>query len=364
MKIGDTKPDEDNYVRIDEARGICAGLVTEDFDRGVIRLIHYTTSEYFKLAGASWIAKSSECIASTCLTYLTFQNFTTGPCKNAADLTARMAHYPLSSYAADNWERHTYDSQEQVRELAVRFLQDVNLVLAACQMYDCATYQIQYRDRINLATLGVHQAAKLGLHNVCLDLIANGFPVNPPDGYGQSPLSLAAQYGHFETVKALLARDDIAADSADHQGLTALSWAAQNGYEEVVKLLLSRGDVNADSADCKGSTPLSRAAARGQKEVVKLLLSREDVAADSVDLYDLTPLSKAAENGDKEVVELLLGREDVVADSAARNGMTPLSWAAESGKTEVVKLLLSRGDVDANSIDDIGSTPLFHAAAN
>ncbi len=56
VRVGDTEPDEENFVRIDEALALCAGLVTEDHDRGVIRLIHYTTSEYFTQSRAGWLA--------------------------------------------------------------------------------------------------------------------------------------------------------------------------------------------------------------------------------------------------------------------------------------------------------------------
>jgi hypothetical protein len=89
VRVGDTEPDNENLVRIDEALSLCAGLVTEDHDSDVIRLIHYTTKEYFMQSGASWIAASLECAASTCLTYLSFHNFMSGPCEDDAALEAR-----------------------------------------------------------------------------------------------------------------------------------------------------------------------------------------------------------------------------------------------------------------------------------
>jgi hypothetical protein len=111
-KVGDKEVNEENLVNIDEAIGICASLVTEDCDRSIIRLIHYTTNEFFTQSGAGWIAKSSECIASTCLTYLSFQTFLSGPCKDALDLEAKIAQHPLATYAADYWVTHTYHCQE------------------------------------------------------------------------------------------------------------------------------------------------------------------------------------------------------------------------------------------------------------
>ncbi len=70
VKIGDTELDEENYVRIDETVALRAGLVAVDIEANIMRLIHYITNEYFRHSGAQWIAETSECIASTCLTYL------------------------------------------------------------------------------------------------------------------------------------------------------------------------------------------------------------------------------------------------------------------------------------------------------
>jgi ankyrin repeat protein len=71
----------------------------------------------------------------------------------------------------------------------------------------------------------------------------------------------AALGGHFQVVKALLARD---ADTAtrDNYGQTAMTLAASNGYTDTVKALLDKGaDPNVKNTD--GETPLMLAAAQG-----------------------------------------------------------------------------------------------------
>ncbi len=128
VKAGNSELDEENVVRIDETIAFCAGLVTVDNESSIIRLIHFTTDEYFKHKGAHWIAGTSECIALTCLTYISFRDFSSGPCKSFSEYNARHARHPLLSYAAKNWGRHTYRSQDKVRDLAVSFLQNVDLV--------------------------------------------------------------------------------------------------------------------------------------------------------------------------------------------------------------------------------------------
>jgi hypothetical protein len=40
--------DEDNLSDIEELVSVCAGLVTVDQESGIVRLVHYTTQEYFE----------------------------------------------------------------------------------------------------------------------------------------------------------------------------------------------------------------------------------------------------------------------------------------------------------------------------
>ncbi len=73
VRDGDSELDRDNIVIIDELIAACAGLVTVDIESGVVRLIHYTTDDYFKRNRADWMTGAPEYIASTCLTYLCFR---------------------------------------------------------------------------------------------------------------------------------------------------------------------------------------------------------------------------------------------------------------------------------------------------
>ena len=100
--------------------------------------------------------------------------------------------------------------------------------------------------------------------------------VNPdkPDRGGQTPLSLAAVYGHNEVVKLLLEREDVNPDRPDNNGQTPLSWAAKNGRDRVVELLLERRDVTPDRPDNSGQTPLWFAILNGHKGIARLLKAR------------------------------------------------------------------------------------------
>ena len=100
--------------------------------------------------------------------------------------------------------------------------------------------------------------------------------VNPdkPDRFGETPLSLAAYFGHEGVVNILLEREEVNCDKPDNDGRAPLSHAAENGHEGVVKILLGRGLVNLDKPDIFGQTPLSWAAWR-HETVVALLQSHK-----------------------------------------------------------------------------------------
>jgi hypothetical protein len=47
VKSGDHQLDKENVREIEDMVSVCAGLVTVDEESSIIRLVHYTTQEYF-----------------------------------------------------------------------------------------------------------------------------------------------------------------------------------------------------------------------------------------------------------------------------------------------------------------------------
>ena len=124
-----------------------------------------------------------------------------------------------------------------------------------------------------------------------------------------------------------------------------LARAAENGHAEIVKLLLAMSGIDVNRSDTW--TPLALAACRGHVEVVKLLL-----AAPGIDVNEWTPLLRASEEGHVEVVKLLLAAPEIDV-----NMEEPLAEAAKNVHVEVVKLLLAAPGIDVNK-----GEPLAEAA--
>ena len=273
VEIGESKLDEDNLPEIEDILSVCAGLVTVDEQSDVIRLVHYTTQEYFERTWAFWFPNAQKDIATICVTYLSFNAFNTGFCPSDADFEIRLESNPLYDYAAKNWGHHVYAASTEAEQLILNLLKSEHKVSASSQaMMVAGEYRYRsYSQQVPRQMTGVHLAACFGLTEMTTTLLKNGFHQDPKDSHDRTPLWYAAANGHEAVVKLLVDRDDVEADSKDENGQTPLSWAAANGHGAVVRLLADRDDVEAGSKDRLGQTPLSRAAANGHEAVVKLL---------------------------------------------------------------------------------------------
>ncbi|OCK75533.1 ankyrin, partial [Lepidopterella palustris CBS 459.81] len=360
VEVGERELDEDNVPDIEDMVSVCAGLVTVDKESNIIRLVHLTTQEYFERIREDWNPTAQEEIASTCLTYLSFQTFDTGWCTSDEDLEHRINQNPFLDYAARYWGIHALTVQKTIKKLALPFLRNMNQVSCSIQIMYVPQYKFRgYSQHFPMHVTGMHLAATFGI--VCLIqelMLGDGdkhrMQADAPDSHGRTPLSWAAGGGHEAVVKLLLETGEVDVDSKDEYGRTPLLLAAEGGHEAVVKLLLETGEVDVDSKDNGGRTPLSWTAFRGHEAVVKLLLETGKVDVDSKEMDGETPLSLAAEGGHEAVVKLLLETGEVDVDSKDEYGRTPLSRAAEGGHEAMVKLLLETGKVDVDSKDEYG----------
>jgi len=80
VEINGSKLDGENLPEIEDMVSVCAGLVTVDEESSIIRLVHYTTQEYFERTWKDWFPNAQTDIAITCITYLSFDAFEAGFC--------------------------------------------------------------------------------------------------------------------------------------------------------------------------------------------------------------------------------------------------------------------------------------------
>ncbi|KAH8744645.1 ankyrin repeat-containing domain protein, partial [Hyaloscypha finlandica] len=202
------------------------------------------------------------------------------------------------------------------------------------------------------------EAAKNGHRGIVRLLLEKGAEVNAQNHFGNSPLSLAVEYGHDLVVEEILTRQKLDVDPTQwdgtYSGRTPLHWAAEKGYEKIARSLLENGaSVNARTA--YGNSPLSLATEYGRDLVVVEILKRQELYVNPRQwdgtYSGRTPLHWAAEKGYEKIMRLLIGRG---ADVNARDkaGRTPFTEAAEKGHIDIMRLLLENGaDVNIQTSD-------------
>ena len=119
----------------------------------------------------------------------------------------------------------------------------------------------------------------------------------------ETPLHIAASYGHKRIVNLLLAHN-ADPNAQNRYGITPLHVAARNGHGEIIELLLQH-NADPNIRDNGGETLLHYAARSGHQGIVNLLLAH-NADPNAQNRYGITPLHVAARNGHGEIIELLL----------------------------------------------------------
>ncbi|KAF1828418.1 ankyrin repeat protein, partial [Decorospora gaudefroyi] len=100
VEPGEAELDPESRPDIEDLVSVCAGLVVVDPESAVIRLVHYTTQEFFERSSNAWNLGAQLHIATTCLTYLSFDMFKTGSCSSDEKFEERLQESKFLDYAA------------------------------------------------------------------------------------------------------------------------------------------------------------------------------------------------------------------------------------------------------------------------
>jgi hypothetical protein len=248
VEIDGLELDEGNIPQIDDIVSVCAGLVTVDEESNIIRLVHYTTQQYFQRTKSNWFPDAEAEITTICVTYLSFSVFQSGICQTDDDFEERLRLHQLYDYASHNWGHHACKASTSCPRV-IQFLQKQAQIEASIQALMVVKRwwpkRTGYSHRVPKQMIGLHLAAYFGV-DTAVQVLSNNSP-DLKNSYGRTPLSLAAESGHEGVVQLLLESGKVDADSKDTYSRTPLSYAAADGHEGVVQLLLESDKVNADS---------------------------------------------------------------------------------------------------------------------
>ncbi|KAK3936743.1 ankyrin repeat-containing domain protein [Diplogelasinospora grovesii] len=309
----------------------CAGLVTIDEGSNVIRFVHYTAQEHFQEWSKGNFPNPHSNLATTCLTYLSFDAFDEGRCCNSKDLEARLQEYSFLLYSAQHWGIHARQGWNgEIHQQALDLLKsDWKRESLGEAMRDPDNWKFPRRN-----FTGLHLAAFFGLSEVAPALIDHG--------------------DHVETK--------------DKEGYVALNYAASNGHEDMVSFPLKHGakstaHEDADEYDYKDpfrnlNTVLESASIRGDTRIVQRLLeSSDDIKGDEWIYHRALRKAASAGHGKIQVVQSLVAKA-IDANQGPRNQLAlteALCGASLRGHYEIAEWLIKIGAEVAGEVGHYGN---------
>ncbi|KAK8061156.1 hypothetical protein PG997_015377 [Apiospora hydei] len=357
VEPGQTMLDPENLPEISDLVSVCAGLVAIDQESGIISLVHYTAEEYFVDTKEQWFPHFHETILKTCISYLSFESFTSGYCRKPRQLVRRFGDYPFYEYAAKHWGYHARESQ--TCDAVLQFLQKMDVIEAAdlAREVNQETRKDDNMFSFALGRTGLHLAAVFDLGNTVLELL-HVYDVNVGDTMEITALELAAERNCLEAVRVLV---DNGADLPSPS--KALCKASTSGFLEVVRCLTDNVSPFKYGPEVMNNA-LIRAAIMFFRETCQLLIERgAEINYQAKGIRGMTPLHVAVYLRNTEMAEFLL-HQGADANSADSSGRTPLHYTVDYWKgPKMAELLLERG-ASVNMPDDEGLTPMTQADLN
>lgn len=237
---------------------ICGNLLNFRRDKnGAITLAHHSVKTYLvsDIKGEAGYFKLSaddahRNIATKCLTYLSYDAFSDGPCPIHM-LNKRYEQFPFLNYASLRWALHT----QRLTELYEPVWATLKPFLFSADVGRgnfLAWVQLLIPESKNIAeTPPLYYAASFGLTSVVQYLLKGGAEIESRGGRcGASPINIASYRGHVDVVKVLLdhGADPLAPD--EHPGWNAIEWACFKKHSDVSDLFISQGyDIRRSAFD-------------------------------------------------------------------------------------------------------------------
>lgn len=367
VEPGATVFDPDLDYDQEEILSSTAGLVTVDSDKNAVRLVHTTLQEFFNQGNNRnrWFPQAEVEMASACLTYLNFDDFSTLSIRDE-DFDAHKAEFPFLAYASQYWGVHVHDAgfDPEIQAAAVELIKEprrMAVYIRAAWYIDQGSASWDVRKEVD----GLHVCAWFGLSSVVPALDPAELDIDVQEStYGQTPLMYACRAGHVEMVQQLL-NLGASINLVSARGRTALFEAILHNRADVVNILLTRSDlcINAVNEKEYNRTALLLAVRLGHVNIAASLLEHHDININQPDSSGITALYLATFKNNVPIVQLLLQKPEIDVDrSDSMSGRSPLIIAAERNHTLVVELLLENGADPLIQDRQSGGTALLRAA--
>ncbi|KAL3450534.1 ankyrin repeat-containing domain protein [Aspergillus insuetus] len=397
IEVGDTQVDRTKFPRPDLIVSVCCGLITVDDQNQQVSLVHYTAQKFLKRRENILFPHSNKALANTCLTYLQMNIFEKVS-HGRYDRPPPMDGIELYDYAARNWGHHARDGDLGADPALMSFLRDKTKFRLSARLL----LELEQRGGIELLRMrAMHLAAYFGLSHVIRQLQQEKHALDPGDFEGRTPLWMAINMGHTDTVQELCclgAHVNISFSISASLSQTPLARAALSGNLQIVKILLRFG---ARIGTPRDPSPLLWVVQHATDDILLLLLENH-VKADNKAFRDpmmevwaiknrrsllviqkIQMLRRTSKNNTRWLHRIhikglpLLGSHNPHLGTEGKfkpnrlNNPSPLVLAAEVGHLQAVEAFLEdmsgpsakrNRDSDINARNYIGQTALMLAA--
>lgn len=373
VEPADTTFDRDGLPNFPNLLSACCGLVIIDQTDTTIRLVHHTAKQCFDRVKHSKYPSAHNIMATTCLTYLSFDDFSKDlfledgndnefnrvsrppfleRYNKSVILEARKRNFALLHYAAVHWGIHArLGCEQQVCTAIKHFFNRSANVSQSTQLWD-RKYALpgMFRDPrdwlLPQKCSGLHILAYFGLVWTASHNYGNTEEVYARDADGSTPLHWAALHGRTTMIEHVL-QWGARIDAKNRYGITSLEMAASAGHASSVRLLL---DNSADPIGQNASmSPFASAVERGNEEVIKVFLSQQQWKFDiQKGLWQI--LRGAVQYGNQRILRLLLQESNTLGDAKRGKLSSLLSLVGGNADyAELIKLLIQEG-ADVNHL--------------
>ncbi|KAJ7440444.1 ankyrin repeat-containing domain protein [Mycena latifolia] len=344
IEPGTTTLDANNLMDINIVLSVCAGLIIVDEAMSVVRLIHFTTQGYFDSIQQIQFPDAHTTIASQCLAYLSFNEFSELDREYMLDKGVK-AH-PLVGYS----QHLLLHAAEANRQLDLQpgltfFLEKAHSwksiwYSSLYQWHPAPPWDYFYKDW-PLSPSFLWLSAASNLIHIATHLVDQLVDDTSID----SALSVAVFYGYIEMAQLLIKKYGANVNFQGGFYGTALQAASDRGHESVAQFLIEMGaDVNAQGGEY--GTALQAASAEGHESVVQFLIEKgADVNAVGGNYG--TALQAASAEGHELVAQFLIEKGADVIAMGGHYG-TALQAASRWEHESIAQFLIEKGaDVNA-----------------
>jgi hypothetical protein len=301
VEVGEHDLDRTNCPDVDDMLSACAGLVTVDESKQVIRLVHYTTQEYFDRTRQTWFPDAEAFIIVICTTYLSFDAYGANQGPKASNSSySEPQGSSVNIYAARYWGLHAVRAPSTMSDVVAFLRRPRHVEMAAKTVTDY--FQPETGLAMGAANTGLHMSAYFGLESSALAILEETHEPDPRNASDTTPLMFAASRGHKSVVLLLLAWN-ARADTVNRHGDTSLNLAVKGRHEDITRIFLT-DHASANPITGGSDGPLHVASRCHSKTMVRLLLK----AGADINLKGSsgsTPLHEACDRQGTAIAKLL-----------------------------------------------------------